>query len=93
MDEVHGPGLVMTCGFTAILPELGLHAPLGWFLPELKAQFIVKSIYSFRIDDPAFTNEEDVWPLPSEGNRQEFGEATLQKGAIFLSMIIAFVDA
>ena len=35
MDKVHGPGLVMTCGFTAIFSKFGLHPVLGWFLPEL----------------------------------------------------------
>ena len=50
----------MTCSFTAIFSQFGLHATLGWFLPELRAPFVVKPIDSFRIDDPAFTKEEQI---------------------------------
>lgn len=67
MDKVHGPGLVVTRGFTAIFSKFGLHATLGRFLPELKAQFVVNPVDSFRINDPAFTYEEHVYGLCPPG--------------------------
>ena len=41
MDEVHRPGLVRSRRRPAIVPQLGLHPPLGRFVAQLQAQFAV----------------------------------------------------
>ena len=37
VDEVHRPGFVCVRGVFAVVAQLGLHAPLGRFLPQLQA--------------------------------------------------------
>ena len=60
MNEVHGPGLVVADCCTAILPQLGLHSPFRCLVPELQADFLVKTVDPLRVHQPTFTPQQHM---------------------------------
>src|SRR6516162_9438252 len=60
VDKVHRPGLVRSCRWPAILPQLGLDTTLRRFIAQLQAQFAIDAARLVLAVMPALATKNDM---------------------------------